>query len=152
MWAALPHFGGNKLVRHTPADFHPTAALDSYEKYRNACELIEHHLGFKEPDAGQHAFVTDGCEVMAKPPRLLEPLDAMREAFHRASRNSKTIDQRVVRLVRASDGRITRPIELYSLPVSWVPPGFCQAPFPLRAVGCLITPHIFSIRYHGTIH
>jgi len=103
----LATFWGQQLVRHTPADFQPTAALDSYEKYQNACELIEHHVGLQERDAGQCAFAADGCEVMAKPPRLLEPLDAMRAAFHRASRNSTIIDQRVVRLVRASGGRIT---------------------------------------------
>ena len=85
----LATFWGQQLVRHTPADFQPTAALDSYEKYRNACELIERHVGLREYHAGQYGFVTDGCEVMAKPPRLLEPLDAMREAFHRASLAAK---------------------------------------------------------------
>ena len=103
----LATFWGQQLVRHSPADFQPAAVADSYEKYRNACDLIEHHVGFKERDAGQHAFVVDGCEAIVKSPRLLEPLDAMREAFHRASRDSKIIDQRVVRLFRASDGRIT---------------------------------------------
>src|SRR5437762_9604793 len=98
----LSSFWGQQLVRIAPGDFQPAAVVDAYEKYETACRAIEHQLSLQESDRCEQWALEDGSQVVVKPPRLVEPLGALSAALHAASAGVHFIDQRVMRIAKAT--------------------------------------------------